>query len=215
MTRTRIDPAERITDSVYSDVRDAIVSGELAPGTKLSVPALAARLGVSRSPVREAVLRLTQEKLATEEPRRGSVVANIDAAELSRLYEVREVMEGLAARLAVEHSGRRLIGQLAAVLEEHQRAVDDADVAAHMEIDQRFHRMIRAAAGNPEVVHMLDGIQARVQLAMRTTTITAGPRHALADHRRIHAAFRRGDPAAAEREARAHIARLRTSLSAR
>ena len=203
----------RVADTVYAGLRDAIFTGDLRPGGRLSVPALADRLGVSRSPVREAVQRLIAERLAVEEPRRGAVVARIDTAELVRLYEVREVLEGLATRLAVEHSGRRLVDRLATVLDEHTRAVADADIAAHMDADQRFHRLLRLGSDNAEVVRMLDSIQARVQLAMRTTSVTAGPRLALADHRAIYEAVRAGDPTAAEERARAHVARLRASFA--
>jgi DNA-binding GntR family transcriptional regulator len=101
----RLPPADRIADTVDEKLCNAIFARTLQPGTRLSVPALAAELGVSRSPVREAVLRLTQERLAREEPRRGAVVAHIGPRELTALYEVREVLEGLAARLAVENSG--------------------------------------------------------------------------------------------------------------
>jgi len=199
-----------MADAVYLQLRDAIFSGQIEPGGRLSVPALAQQLGVSRSPVREAVFRLISERLAYEEPWRGAMVARVGIDELVHLYEVREVLEGLATRLAVEHSGRRLVDQIEEALEEHESAVARADMTGHMEADQRFHRLLRLGADNAEVVRMLDGIQARVQLAMRITSVTAGPQAALEDHRRIYEAVRAGDPVAAEDLARAHIARLRS-----
>jgi DNA-binding GntR family transcriptional regulator len=207
-----IAPPDRIADSVYTRLSDAIFAGRLRPGTRLSVPALAAQLGVSRSPVREAVQRLTAERLAREEPRRGAVVASVGTAELARLYEVREVLEGLAARLAVQNQGRRLVGELRSVLAAHELAVASTALAAHTEADLRFHGLIRAASANPELIGMLDSIQARVRLAMVTTTVTAGPRRALVDHQAILAAVSAGDPDLAEQRAREHIARLRQSL---
>ena len=205
-------PSDRIADSVYAALLDAIFTGRIRPGTKLSVPALASALGVSRSPVREAVQRLIAERLAREEPRRGAVVASVSTAELARLYEVREVLEGLAARLAVENQGRRLVNELRAVLAAHEQAVDSAALDAHTEADLRFHSLIRTASANPELISMLDAIQTRVRLAMVTTTVTAGPRRALRDHQAILAAISAGDPDLAERSAREHIARLRQSL---
>jgi DNA-binding GntR family transcriptional regulator len=205
-------PSDRIADSVYIALRNAIFAGTLQPGARLSVPALASQLGVSRSPVREAILRLAQEQLAREEPRRGAVVASVGTPELARLYEVREVLEGLAARLAVENCGQRLVNDLRSVLAAHERAVDNTALDAHMEADMRFHSLIRKASGNPELISLLDGIQTRVRLAMVTTTVTAGPRRALEDHRQILDAISSGDPELAERRAREHIARLRRSL---
>ncbi|MQA11672.1 MAG: FCD domain-containing protein [Pseudonocardiaceae bacterium] len=202
----------RVADSVYERLREKIFTGELAPGARLSVPALAESLEVSRSPVRDAVLHLVQDRLAREEPRRGAVVARIGAAELAAIYEVREVLEGLAARLAVENAGRRLVRALHEVLAEHERAVRTADIAATTEADMRFHSLVREASGNAEVIRLLDEVQTQVRLAMRTTTVTAGPRHAIDDHRAILTAIESGDPFAAEQAARAHIFRLRTVL---
>src|SRR5579875_1256952 len=91
---------DRIADAVYERIRDAIFTGALPPDARLSVPALADRLGVSRSPVREAVMRLIHDRLAVEEPRRGAVIARIEPADLIHIYEVREALEGLAVSLA-------------------------------------------------------------------------------------------------------------------
>lgn len=205
---------DRLGDTVYERIREEILTGDLAAGTRLSVPAVASRLDVSRSPVRDAVLRLIQEGLAREEPRRGAVVARITAADLVTLYEVREVLEGLATRLAVENAGRRLVDGLAEVTRRHEAAVRTSDLAGHFEADTTFHRLIREASGNAEVCHMLDRIGGKVRLAMRATSVTAGPRQALRDHKAILAAIRKGHPADAEAVARAHIARLRTALAA-
>ncbi|PXY36440.1 GntR family transcriptional regulator [Prauserella flavalba] len=203
----------RVADAVYERLREMIFTGELAPGARLSVPALAESLDVSRSPVRDAVLRLVQERLAREEPRRGAVVASVGLAELVSIYEIREVLEGLAARLAVENAGRKLVRALKEALDEHEAAMRTADLAASTEADLRFHRLIREAAGNPEVIRLLDDVQTQVRLAMRTTTVTAGPRQAIDDHRAILTAIESGDAVAAEQAARAHIFRLRSVLS--
>ncbi|ASR36722.1 hypothetical protein BAY61_18870 [Prauserella marina] len=202
----------RVADAVYERLREMIFTGELAPGARLSVPALAESLEVSRSPVRDAVLRLVQERLAREEPRRGAVVARVGTAELASIYEIREVLEGLAARLAVENAGRKLVRALKEALDEHEAAMRTADLAASTEADLRFHRLIREAAANPELVRLLDDVQTQVRLAMRTTTVTAGPRQAIDDHRAILTAIESGDATAAEQAARAHIFRLRTVL---
>lgn len=202
----------RVADDVYERLREMILSGELEPGSRLSVPALAETLAVSRSPVRDAVLRLVQERLAHEEPRRGALVATVGAAELADIYEVRELLEGLAARLAVENAGRRLVRALQDTLGEHEEAARRSDLTATTAADMRFHSLIRDAAGNGEMIRVLEDIQSQVRLAMRTTTVTAGPRQAIDDHRSILTAIEAGDPDAAERAARAHIFRLRTIL---
>jgi len=204
--------SERITDAVYESLRQAILTGTLPPGTKLSVPSLAERLEVSRSPVREAVVRLTWDRLAVEEPRRGAVVARIDPAELAELYEVREALEGVAARLAVERGESAAVVALEQIVLEHERAAALDNVARHFELDTQFHSWIRRASGNHHVIRALDEIQAQVRLAMVTTTVTSGPRSAVDDHRHILEAMQAGDAKAAEAAARAHIARLKQAL---
>ncbi|AXK31864.1 GntR family transcriptional regulator [Streptomyces armeniacus] len=203
----------RVADRVHHELREQIIAGDFPAGARLSVPALAERLGVSRSPVREAIVRLVHERLAREEPRRGAVVADVSHKALIAIYEVREVLEGLATRLAVENAGQRLIRTLVDVLREHEHAVSAVDLATASEADMTFHRLIREAADNAEVVRMLDDVQTQVRLAMRTTQVTGGPKLAVADHRAILTAMEAGDPAAAENAARAHIARLRTVLA--
>jgi DNA-binding GntR family transcriptional regulator len=212
MELRRLPPSDGIADTVYETLRDAIFSGAVPAGTKLSVPAIAVRLGVSRSPVREAVLRLKQEQLANYEPRRGAVVANIGIRGLASLYEVRSALEGLATRLAVERAGPSFVEELQGLLTEHRQAVKRADLRAHREADIRFHRRIHQESGNSDLRDMLDQIETRVRLAMVTTSVTSGPERAVEDHSSILEAIRSGDPVKAEAQARRHIDRLRRSL---
>jgi DNA-binding GntR family transcriptional regulator len=145
-------------DTVYERLREAILTGEIEPGEKLSVPALAQKLAVSRSPIVAAVQRLTQDGLAVEEPRRGAVVTIISVPELIRLYEIREVLEGLAARLAAERATEENIAGMAAVLERHEAAVNPDDQQTRMLENVNFHRLIRDAAQHPELVKWLEGV---------------------------------------------------------
>lgn len=151
----------RLVDTVYERLREAILTGEIEPGEKLSVPALAQKLAVSRSPIVAAVQRLTQDGLAVEEPRRGAVVTIISVPELIRLYEIREVLEGLAARLAAERATEENIAGMAAVLERHEAAVNPDDQQTRMLENVNFHRLIRDAAQHPELVKWLEAIQSQ------------------------------------------------------
>lgn len=214
MTTPLIDvaPTQRITDSVFTGLREAVLDGRIAPGSKLSVPALAQQLNVSRSPVREAVARLIADGLAVESPRRGAVVATITLTDLAELYEVRGSLEGVVARLAVERTGPALADDLETVLAEHRTALDREDAAAIERCDAAFHKLLRQASRHAYAIRLLDQIQSQVRLAMRTTMATAGPERALADHRAITTAIRLGDAELAERRARHHIDRLRDAL---
>ena len=156
----------RLADQVYELLKDRILTRQLAPGQRLSVPAIAGELSLSRSPVREAVQRLVQESLATERPHQGAVVASADLHSLVDLYQVRAALEGLSAELAVEAHDARLIGDLAGVHDEHRLAYDGGSHADVIRADMRFHIRILDATANPELVRVLEPVLQRMSLAM-------------------------------------------------
>ncbi|MEU2611025.1 GntR family transcriptional regulator [Micromonospora sp. NPDC007271] len=211
---TDLQTGERVGELLYRTLRDRIISGELRPGTRLSVPALAEEFQVSRSPVRDAVIRLVQDELARETMNRGAVVARIEADELVSLYEAREALEWAAARLAAERYTPALRRRLLALLTEHRQVAEAGDFARHIELDAAFHSEIRQAAQSPVLARMLDRVQGRVLIAMRSTSLTGGMKQAVADHQAIFEALGSGDPEAAGEAARAHISRLKELLRA-
>lgn len=185
---------------------------ELVAGDRLSVPAIAAALGVSRSPIREAVQRLLGEGLATEVPHRGAVVARYGPGELAEMYQVREVLEGLAARLATERGDTDLVEALDAAWRDHERAVRSGEQDRHVAEDVRFHALIREAAGDAWLEQLLTQVRGKIRIAMLTTSVGGGRERALEDHRRVLEAVRSRDARAAEQAMRDHIARLRDEL---
>ncbi|SCF47843.1 transcriptional regulator, GntR family [Micromonospora matsumotoense] len=207
------DP-QRVGEVLYRTLRDRIISGALRPGARLSVPALAEEFHVSRSPVRDAVIRLVQENLVVETMNRGAEVARVSRAELVSLYEAREVLEGAVARLATERYDAALRRTLLALLAEHRAVAEQGDFGRHLELDAAFHRAIRQAAQSPVLARMLDSVQSRVLVAMRSTSLTGGMVQAVHEHQAIFEAIGAGDPEAAEEIARAHIRRLKELLRA-
>ncbi|MET8473749.1 GntR family transcriptional regulator [Streptomyces sp. NPDC006422] len=204
-----------LADRAYEELKGAVLANRLRPGDALSVPALAAQLSISRSPVREAVQRLIHDGLATHVPHKGAVVATVDVHDVRQLYVVREVMEGLAARLATERLDASRLAELRDLLERHEREVGTGvDERTHIEMDMAYHRMIREVAGNPHLTAALDTIQGRAHLALHQLWRgQEAPRLAVAEHRRIFEAMTSGDPDAADLAARDHIRKLRIRLS--
>lgn len=205
----------RVADWAFEEIRRALLDGDLQSGDHLSVPSLAAQLQLSRTPVREAVQRLVREGLATETPHRGAVVADYGAAQMVAIYEIREVLEGLVARLAADRADVSLVEELTASHERHRDAVDRGDLPGHVSEDLGFHRRLREAAGNLWLSELLDQITGRIQLAMRYTSLDGGREQSLEEHERILRAVCANDADEAELAARAHIARLRRSLAER
>ncbi|HUZ99588.1 MAG TPA: GntR family transcriptional regulator [Gaiellaceae bacterium] len=132
----------QLADQAYIAIRNAIVSLELAPGAVIDERALIERLGIGRTPVREALRRLAHEQLVEVFPRRGMFVTNVDVRDLARISEVREALEPEAARLAAERANE---DERDALAELGSSIVRGADL---MDIDERIHRAIYAAAHN-------------------------------------------------------------------
>jgi len=202
----QIQTTERISDTVYGALRDAILTRALKAGESLSVPELARRLGVSRSPVREAVLQLVSDGLAVSEPRKGAVVAQPDEDALLAIHDVRELLEGLSVRRAAQKIQRADVMRLEALLKEQRRAVKERDAALFESTDEAFHAYISEI--NPEVrlLQFLRVLRNQMQLAV--SVAMANPQHlqrAHLEHTAILKALRANDPEAAEAAMRAHI----------
>ncbi|MQY02678.1 GntR family transcriptional regulator [Actinomadura macrotermitis] len=207
---------DALADQAYRRLRAAIVERRLPPGTRLSVPDVARRLGVSRSPAREAIAQIVGDGLATFAPRKGAVVATVTLADLREIYEIREVLEGLAARLAASRITEGELDGLREVARRHREAIEAGDVARHMDLDQEFHLRIRRIARNGRLLEPLERFQAQVRIAMDTTRRSPGGMpQALAEHELIIARLAGRDPEGAEASARAHIIRLRRELVSR
>jgi DNA-binding GntR family transcriptional regulator len=212
-----IEPLDRgalLVEIAYQRLRDAILSNQLPPGTPLSVPEFARRFQVSRSPVREAVQRLVFEGLAINVAHKGAEVAGVQLEDLQQLYMVREMLEGLAARLATERIDGSGLDTLRRILDSHEGVVSSADEKSHIELDMAYHRAIREASGNDYLNLTLNRVQGKSHLAL--FHLWRGPdgrRLALEEHKKIFAAMVAGDPTGAERAARAHIAHLRIRLA--
>ncbi|TDE09872.1 GntR family transcriptional regulator [Jiangella asiatica] len=204
-----------LAERAYLTLRKAILEHELAPGTRLSVPNVAERLGVSRSPAREAIARIAYEGLAHFEPHKGAVVADLDAESLLEIYEVREALEGLACRLASQRMGADDVAGLRELVAEHTAAVEAGDVELHYDLDMRFHARVRELAGNTRLTAQLELLQHQIRLAMYTTHRSPGGMPlAVTEHRRIVDALESGDPVLAEAAGRSHVSRLLRDLSA-
>lgn len=205
---------EALAEQAYVALRDAILSHQLPPGTRLSVPDMARRLGVSRSPAREAIARIAYEGLAQIEPNRGAVVSDIRAADLVEIYSLREVLEGLACRLASQQLDERQVDRLRQILERHEEAIAAQDLERHYHFDQAFHAAIRDIAQHHRLIEALDRLQGQIRVAMYTTHRSPGGMpQALAEHHAIFEALVAADPDRAEEAGRAHISRLLHDLA--
>jgi DNA-binding GntR family transcriptional regulator len=207
-TLRRMEP---LTDRVADLIRKAILDGHFPPGAKLSVPELARRLGVSRTPAREALLILERDGLVSTRAGTGMEVLIGDHAGLAEVLEIREAMEGLAARLAAERLEDSDLERMAKLVEQHHDALEDHDLDKHVELDAEFHRILRKGSGNSRLATMLERIEQQMILLNRSLSDTTGfePRATEKDHRAIVEALKARDGERAEAAMRKHVRRMR------
>jgi DNA-binding GntR family transcriptional regulator len=154
----------QLWEAVAERLRSAILSGELAAGTKLVETELAAQFGTSRGPVREAIRELAREGLVAELPRRGTVVSTLSARDLTEVYAVREALEVGASRAVITRATDRQLAALEDQLDAFEAGSDYLDAAVH---DLAFHRRIVALGGNQRMAGIYDQMLAQTMLLLR------------------------------------------------
>ena len=205
-------PAEPdLVERAYTALLRSISEGELAPGTRLTQEEIAASLGVSRQPVLQALRQLKHDGFVIDAGRRGLMVAPLDPALITQVYQLRAALDALAARLAAE---RRAILD-AGLIAQGEKAAKSRRVAAMIDADVAFHNAIYEASGNPLIADSANRHWAHIRRAMGAVLSTAGARESVWDeHAAIAAAIRAGDAALAERLSREHGDRAAQALVA-
>lgn len=200
---------DALTDRSYELLRDQIIDGRLAPDERLQIDRLSRELGVSHTPIREALNRLASDRLVNLEPYKGfRVAALLDAASLRLLFEARRVIELGALRDSVERAeeqDRHTLVQIFDKLEGLASAAE-LDIVSFNEMDAAFHRLTVVASRNVYLLNAYDDLHIHVQIARcyRGRPITDS-RQAQAEHRAILEAFLAGDRDALLEAASAHI----------
>ena len=151
-----------LRDVVFNTLRDAILTGKLVPGERLMENQLAEKLGVSRTPVREALRMLELENLVELVPRKGAQVLDMSEKDITNILEVRSALEGLATSLACKKMSKEDLQQLKNLEVAFEKAVADNDVEHFVDIDEDFHDLIFAATENDKLISIFRNL--RIQL---------------------------------------------------
>jgi len=194
----------------YRRLLDEIRDGALSPGARLRETELAERLGISRTPVREAIRQLEADGLVVHLPRQGATIRSLDHAEVVELYEMRAVLEGTAARLAARAASDIELAELVALNAELASATAGPQAR---EMNRQFHRTLIEAARNRFLVKAMSALQ-KTLLILGPTTLAEPSRavSAVDEHGAVLAALQARDGAAAELAMRRHV---EAALSAR
>ncbi len=197
--------------AVYEEVQRRIVDGRLQQGERIYEDQLAHELDVSRNPVREALQALEAEGFVELNPRRGARVAVISLDRANDLFEMREALEGMVARLAAQRRTPEQLRELQRVLELGAAAATVGDIATLPALNTEFHHVLGEAANNSMLAETVERMSPLIEWVY-TRRITQRGTMSWTEHRRIVDAIAIGDPALAFAEACAHISNARQAF---
>ncbi|HLX77586.1 MAG TPA: GntR family transcriptional regulator [Acidimicrobiales bacterium] len=195
-----------LSERVYRHLRAEIRGQRLPPGVELSEVALSKELGVSRGPIREAMGRLAAEGLVTVRPRRGAVVRALTAEEFVDAYQVREVLESTAVRLAVPRLTKEDFEQLEQLVDTMADRVENGRLDEFFEANMRFHELFCELSGNGKLSQVHHALLAEMGAFQdRTLSLRGNPAESVIEHRNIVRAAERGEAELAAELAAAHV----------
>ncbi len=202
-----------LRDVVFKNLRTAILRGDFQPGERLMENQLADRMGVSRTPIREAIRKLELEGLVVMVPRKGAEVANITEKDINDVLEVRATLEGLAIRLACENMQPEDVDRLVRVNREFMQAVADKDTDKVLEWDVAFHDIIFEASGNDKLIQILNNLREQIyRYRMEYIYHIADHGQLVAEHLQIVDAIKNKEPELATVLAIAHVQAQKKSV---
>ena len=188
-----------LREKILENIRDAIVSGMLKAGSRVSEPELAERYGISRTPIREAFRQLESEGYLTVIPRRGAVVSEYSPKDVEEFYAIKSIMEGYAARRACENLSEKELDRLQAINDKLADLAKSGDIKHFFKIHSDFHELFIKAADNEKLHELIAGLVTKFQ-RLRFTSLSLPGRMAISvqEHEKIIDAFRRKDVDLAE-----------------
>ena len=199
-----------LREIVYEELKRQILKGEIAPGHRMMEVELADDMGVSRTPVREAIRKLEKEGLVTIEPRKGAYASDISIKDMVDVLEVRQYLESLAAGMAAARITPEEKQQLQEATDAYKQAVESEDTSEIIKWDENFHKIIVDCSGNKTLIQMISQVQ---ELALRVRYIdyddVSRYKNQPLEHQEIEEAIMSGNADKAREEAYAHLARLK------
>ena len=150
-------------DQAYSILQDWIIVGELEPGWKLRDTELSELLGISRTPIREALLRLEDEGLVETKANRWTIVSYIDVEQAKHIYSIVEVLEKLAIEQGINNVDKKVIGKLESVNENFKTELDEGKKAEAFQSDMKFHETIIKLSNNDELINILSNLKLKIK----------------------------------------------------
>jgi GntR family transcriptional regulator, rspAB operon transcriptional repressor len=208
-----VNEESRLPQRAYLAIRHAIRHLQLPPGQTVLEREMAEILGMSRTPVRESLIRLETEGWVRLIPRRGFIVAPLVADDLQQIYEVVEALDGVAGKLATGRATQEELNHLEHLIEEQEKALERNDLLAWTDLDEEFHNYIVDLAQNPRLRGVVDSQSDQLYRArLYTIAFRPKPTRSVIEHKAILAVMQAGDPEAVRTMLQSHRYRARNEI---
>lgn len=208
--KLKIEDIKPLRDVVFDHLRDAILDGILKPGERLMEVQLAEKLGVSRTPVREAIRKLEIDGFVEMIPRRGAQVSELSIKDVEDVLEVREALEGLAAYLAAAKIKPQEINELKKAYKGLKKSVDEKNVQEIVKWDSKFHDILLSASGNPRLIKVNSVLIEQVHRFRKSyVEDTTTAKYILVSHKKILDAIEDQNPDKARKTSEEHIREIK------
>lgn len=195
-----------LRDVVFNTLREAILKGDLLPGERLMEIALANQLGVSRTPIREAIRMLEQEGLAITIPRKGAIVAGMSQTEMEEVLEIREALEQLSVQVACDKIDETQLEELKEAQKHFEKMLETGDLKKIAQADIEFHNIIYRATYNKRLILMLEGLREQVyRYRVEYLKDASNYEEVLKEHEAIYEALAHRDKESVTEMTRKHI----------
>lgn len=213
LSTINLESYQPLRDMVFDVLMSAIMSGQLSPGERLLEVQLAEEMGVSRTPVREAIRRLELEGFVVMLPRKGAYVAGLSIDDVENVYEIRTALETLAVKLAAQRMQDEDYRLLDALAGRMQATWQEGDVEAWVKLDANFHELLYKFSRNDRLVQLMSNVMEQISRYRIISLANVEVRHnSLAEHQNVISALRRRDSEAAVEAAAQHIENTKQSL---
>lgn len=209
----RLDSYKPLRDVVSETLREAIISGVLKPGERLMEIQLAEELGVSRTPVREAIRKLELEGFVIMMPRRGTYVSDVSIKDINEVYEIRTALDVLAAGLAAERITSEELEQMERLLVEIAEYIEQDQLEKIVEADSKFHDILYQASRNERLKGIISNLREQfTRIRSKSMSYPGRLKNTLGEHRRLVEALAQGDAEIAQQTAREHLENAEQAL---
>jgi len=202
----KIEGYELLSQKVYRVLKTEIVKGFLEPGTKLFEDKIATQMGVSRTPVREAIQKLAAEGLIKIAPNQTLIVKEISFEDIKEVLQIRGVLEGLAVRMAAQKINRREVDELEEIVNQMDLYVTKKDLTSYCKADDEFHNLILNVCGNKRIINIRDNLGNFIyRYRMRSLSIPGRLKHSLEEHRKIMESLKKRNSEDGDRLSQIHM----------